>query len=163
MTTIFGKAALAAALLALAGTSLAQPVQVEGAWARPTVPGQQAGGAFMTLTASQPTQLLGASSSAAAVVEVHEMRMEGDVMRMRAIDSLALPAGTPVQLRPGGHHLMLMGLKAPLVVGASVPLTLRLKDGQGRETQLAVQVPVRAAAPAAGAAGAQAPATHHAH
>ena len=90
---------LAAALLLAATTThaLAQDaVKVEGAWARASVPGQKATGAFMTLTAPAATQLVGVSSPAAGVAEVHEMAMQGDVMKMRAIESLALPAGQQV-------------------------------------------------------------------
>lgn len=125
----------------------AQPVRVEGAWARASVQGQMGTGAFMTLTASQPLKLVGASSPVAGVTEVHEMKLEGDVMKMRPIASLDLPAGQPVVLRPGGHHLMLMDLKAPLAVGTSVPVTLRLRDAAGATRELLVQLPVSARAP----------------
>lgn len=128
----------------------AAPVKVEGAWARATVPGQSGTGAFMTLTASEPLSLVGVASPAAGVAEVHEMKMEGDVMKMRAIAGLALPAGKPVQLKPGGYHLMLMDLKAPLKVDTQVPLTLRLRDAQGKVHELPLIVPVAALPPPAG-------------
>ena len=89
-------------------------------------------------------QLVGVSSPAAGVAEVHEMAMQGDVMKMRAIESLALPAGQPVQLKPGGHHIMLLDLKAPLAEGATVPLTLLFKDAAGKPGKIELQVPVRA-------------------
>ena len=130
-------------------------MHVEGAWARATVPGQKATGAFMTLTAPEATQLVSASSPAAGVTEVHEMAMQGDVMRMRAIDVLPLPAGQAVTLKPGGYHIMLLDLKAPLAQDSAVPLTLRFKDARGQESRIELQVPVRAVntgAPAAGAA-----------
>ena len=123
-------------------------VRVTQAWARASVPGQKATGAFMTLTASTPMQLVRVASPVAGVAEVHEMAMQGGVMRMRAIPSLALPAGSAVDLKPGGHHLMLMDLKQPLKAGDTVPLTLTLRDAQGRESRTDVQVPVQAAAAA---------------
>ena len=147
-------AALLAAGVLAAGAASAQSVRVEGAWARASVPGQKATGAFMTLTAPAATQLVGVSSPAAGVAEVHEMAMQGDVMKMRAIESLALPAGQPVQLKPGGHHIMLLDLKAPLVQGATVPLTLLFKDAAGKSGKIELQVPVRAlTSPAAPAGG----------
>ena len=151
---------LAAALLLAATTThaLAQDaVKVEGAWARASVPGQKATGAFMTLTAPAATQLVGVSSPAAGVAELHEMAMQGDVMKMRAVSALELPAGQPVALTPGGHHLMLMSLKAPLAAGGTVPVTLLLRDARGAEVRQEVQVPVRAAA------GATPPAHAHQH
>lgn len=135
----------------LAGTALAQApaVQVDGAWARASVPGQQGTGAFMKLTAPQGARLVGASSPAAGVTEVHEMKLDGDVMRMRAVPVLELPAGTPVELKPGGFHLMLLDLKAPLAKDSTVPLTLTFKDAKGVESKLDLTVPVAASAPGA--------------
>lgn len=129
----------------------APAVKVEGAWARATVAGQSAGGAFMALTAARDVQVLGGSSPAAASVEVHEMTMRDHVMRMQAIDALKLPAGQTVELKPGGYHLMLIGLKAPLAAGTQVPITLRLRDAQGAEFGQDVQLEVRSInAPAGG-------------
>lgn len=149
--------ALATALL-LPLTSFAQgaaPVQVQDAWARVSVAGQQATGAFMRLQASEPLRLVGASSPVAGEVEIHEMKLEGDVMRMRPLRELALPAGKAVELRPGGLHIMLLDLKAPLVAGSSVPLTLVFRDARGAERKLEVQVAVslRAPGPAGGMRG----------
>ena len=132
-----------------------QAVRITNAWARASVQGQKATGAFMTLTATAPLQLVGFSSPVAGVAEVHEMAMQGDVMRMRAIPSLALPSVKPVELKPGGHHLMLLDLKQALKAGETVPLTLKLRDEQGRDIRVDLQVPVQAgAAPAAGAGAA---------
>lgn len=127
----------------------AQPaaVKVEGAWARATVQGQQGTGAFMNITAAQGTRLVGVSSPVAGVAEVHEMRMEGDVMKMRAIPALDLPAGKTVQLKPGGYHLMLMDLKTPLLKDSTVPVTLRFKNAAGVDSQLEVTLPVATVAP----------------
>jgi copper(I)-binding protein len=107
------------------------------------VPGQKATGAFMKLTAKDGAKLVGASSPAAGVTEVHEMKMEGDVMKMRAIPGLDLPAGKAVELKPGGYHVMLMDLKAPLAKDTTVvPLTLTFKDAKGAESKLELKVPV---------------------
>ena len=138
------KTLLTIAALLLAGSALAQSVKVENAWARASVPGQKATGAFMTLTAPAGARLVGVSSPVANVAEVHEMSMQGDVMKMRAIGSLDLPAGKPVELKPGGYHVMLIDLKAPLAEGSTVPLTLVLRDAQGAEARQELQVPVRA-------------------
>lgn len=128
-------------------------VKVEGAWARASVQGQKATGAFMRLTAKDGARLVRAESPAAGVTEVHEMKMEGDVMKMRAVPSLDLPAGKTVELKPGGYHVMLLDLKAPLAKDSSVPLTLVFQDAKGAESKLNLTVPVGTAAPGGGAAG----------
>ncbi len=122
---------------------------VEGAWVRSAVPGQSGTGGFMTLTAKTDMKLVGisVSPSVAGIGEVHEMKMEGDVMKMRAIPSIALPAGKPVQLKPGGLHLMLMDLKKGLPKDSTVDITLLLEDAKGAKTSQALQLPVRATAP----------------
>jgi copper(I)-binding protein len=140
-------------LPAFAQPAPAAPLKAEAAWVRASVPGQAGTGAFMRLTASEPLTLVGVASPVAGVAELHEMKLEGDVMRMRAISSLALPAGQSVELRPGGHHLMLMDLKAPLKPDTRVPLTLVLRDAKGAERRLELQVPVSARPPAGAASG----------
>jgi len=135
--------------MAVGGSALAQ-VEVEGAWARATVPGQTAGGAFMTLTAKEGARLVGASSPAAGVVEVHEMAMDGNVMKMRAIPSLDLPAGRTVTLKPGGYHVMLLDLKRPLAAGEKIPLELRFELQDRRQIKQTVTLEVRTAAPSGG-------------
>jgi copper(I)-binding protein len=82
------------------------------------------------------------------VAEIHEMKMEGDVMRMRAIAALDLPAGKSVALRPGGYHLMLMDLKQPLVKDTQVPVTLRFADAQGKTSEMQLSLPIALTAPA---------------
>lgn len=159
--TMFRPLAALLAAVALAAPVGAQPgpgepVRVEGAWARASVQGQKGTGAFMRLTAKDNLQLVSASSPAAGVTEVHEMKMDGDVMRMRAVPSLALPAGKAVELKPGGYHVMLLDLKAPLMKDTSVPLTLVFRDAKGTESRMNLSVPVAATAPA----GAAAPAAH---
>ena len=141
---------LAAPLLLALAAGLAHadaPVAVQGAWARPTVAGQDATGAYMTLTAREPLTLLGADTSAAGIVEIHEMRMVGDVMKMRAAETLPLAPGKPLQLAPGGFHFMLMDLKAPFQAGSQVRMSLRFQDAKGRTRKLQVDVPVRATPP----------------
>jgi copper(I)-binding protein len=123
----------------------AAPVDVRDAWARPTVTGQRSTGVYAKLTSGAGTRLLGGSSPLAEAVEVHEMAMEGDVMRMRALDrGLELQPGQPAELRPGGYHLMVTGLKQPLPAGSSLPVTLRFVDRDGREGSLELAVPVTA-------------------
>ena len=135
----------------------AQTVDVQGAWARATVPGQKATGAFMKLTAKDGTKLVSVSTPAAGVSEVHEMKMDGDVMKMRAVQGgLDLPAGKAVELKPGGYHVMLMDLKAPLPKDSTVALTLVFKDAKGVETKQEVTLPVSAVAPV----GTMAPSDH---
>lgn len=141
---------IAAGLLVLSALAAAQVVEVSNAWARFTVPGQKATGAFMTLTAPQGATLVGASTPVAALAELHEMKMENDVMQMHAVPSLALPAGKSVELKPGGYHVMLMDLKAPLAKDSTLPLTLVLRDAKGVESQQLIQVPVTAVAPTGG-------------
>lgn len=144
------KKLLAALLLAAPVAALAQsgvPVKVEGAWARTIVPGQQSSGAYMTLTGSEPLTLLGAETPAAGIVEIHQMKMEGDIMKMRAADTLPLAAGQPLQLAPGGYHFMLMDLKNPFKAGTQIPFTLRFRDAKGKLRTLPLRVPVQAAPP----------------
>jgi copper(I)-binding protein len=142
---------LTASLLLACSTLYAQTIEVSDAWVRTTVQGQKGTGAFMRITAKDGARLVGVSSPVAGVVEVHEMKMEGDIMKMRAVSVLELPAGQTVQLQPGGYHVMLMDLKQPLAKDSQVPLTLRFKDAKGTESQLELRVPVRAVAPSAGA------------
>ncbi|MES2401930.1 MAG: copper chaperone PCu(A)C [Pseudomonadota bacterium] len=144
-----------AALLAIGGSSFAQtaPVKVDKAWARASVQGQKGTGAFMSITASEGTKLVGLSTPVAGVAEVHEMKMEGDVMKMRAVaGGLDLPAGKTVELKPGGYHVMLMDLKTPLAKDSTVPMTLLFKNAKGVESKLNITVPVSVTAPGAAAA-----------
>ena len=135
------------ATVGLATSSAWAQVKVDKAWARATVQGQQATGAFMTLTATQATQLVAVSTPVAGVAEIHEMKMDAGVMKMRALPALNLPAQQAVELKPGGFHLMLMDLKAPLSKDASVALTLTFKDAKGVETRQQVNLPVTTGMP----------------
>jgi len=140
---------LIAALALAAGCAQAQNVEVRDAWVRSTVPSQKASGAFMKLTAKEGTRLIGADSAVAGITEVHEMKMEGDVMKMRAVSALELPAGQTVELKPGGYHVMLMDLKTALRKDSTIPLTLLFKDAKGVESKVEVQLSVRSMAPGA--------------
>jgi hypothetical protein len=108
------------------------------------VPGQKSTGAFMQLKSSTDVALIGAASSAAKIVEVHEMSMTAGVMKMRAVEKLPLPAGKAVDLKPGGYHVMLMDLAQPLKEGDRVPVTLTFVDKDGRKTTQEVVAEVRA-------------------
>ena len=144
---------LATALL-LSSTAWADTaVQARDGWARPTVAGQPVGGAYLQLrnAGNVADRLLGASTSAAERVELHSMQMSADVMRMRQVDAIDLPAGATVDFAPGGLHLMLMGLKAPLRAGDKLPLVLRFEKAGDVKTELVVgnrTAPVAASAPA---------------
>lgn len=138
-------------------------VAVKDAWVRTTVPGQKGTGAFMSLTAKSDLRLVGASSAVAGIAEVHEMSMNGDVMQMRAVAGVDLPAGKTVALRAGGFHVMLLDLKTALPKNATVPLTLLFKDAKGVESKVEVTVPVATTAPNAAPSGAAMPANQHKH
>lgn len=138
-----------ALLLLCAATAQAGDLQVKDAWVRATVPAQKATGAFMQLKSKTGLTLTGASSPLAESVELHEMSMDGGTMRMRPLPRLDLPAGQSVELKPGGYHLMLLGLKHPLAADGSVPLTLRFEQG-GKQDSLELQLPVRSLTTPAG-------------
>lgn len=129
------------------GTVYAQTVEVKDAWVRASVPGQKATGAFMKITAREGAKLVASSSPVAGVTEVHEMKMEGDVMKMRAVPALDLPAGKTVELKSGGYHLMLMDLKTTLAKNSTVALTLVFEDARGVQSKVELKVPVAAVAP----------------
>ena len=139
---------LAAALL-LTGFAHAQ-VSVQDAWVRATVAQQKATGAFMRLESAQDTKLVGASSPLTATVEVHEMLMQDNVMKMREVPAIEVPAGKPVDLKPGGYHIMLMDLQAPVQAGSVIPVTLELRDAQGKALERTLQIPVRPVSYSAG-------------
>lgn len=128
--------------LALSGVAHAQ-VAVDAPWVRATVPQQTATGAFMRLTASRDLRLIGARSDVAQNTEVHEMAMQGQMMRMREVAAVPLPRGQAVALAPGGYHVMLIGLKRPLSAGDQVALTLVFEDAGGKRSEQTVQAPVR--------------------
>ena len=139
-----------AALLALTTAPVIADITVKDPWVRATVPQQKATGAFMQITAPKAARLVEARSPVAGVTEIHEMTMDNNVMRMRAIPGIDLPAGKAVELKPGGYHVMLMDLKAPITEGQEVPVTLVIEGAdKKRET-----VVIKATARALGASGA---------
>ena len=150
---------LAAALLvmcqALSVTAIAQ-TKVQEPWVRATVGGQQATGAFMQIVSPQGGKLVEARSPVAGVVEIHEMAVENNVMKMRAIPGLDLPAGKAVDLKPGGYHVMLMDLKGQVKVGDVVPITVIVVGKDGKRESLELKAPARPlnAAPSSGGHGA---------
>ena len=129
--------------LTLATFAASAQVTVSEPWVRATVPQQKATGAFMKLQSAQDAKLISAKSPAAGIVEVHEMAMEGGVMKMRAVDGLALPMGKAVELKPGGYHVMLMDLKSQVKDGDAVPLTLTFETKDGKRQTLEVKAPAR--------------------
>lgn len=132
--------------VAVAGSALAQDYKAGGLaishpWARATPSGAQVGGAYMSITNAGPTpdRLLGGNTPAAGRVEVHEMRMEGDVMQMRPLASgLEILPGATIEIKPGGYHLMLTPLRTPLRQGERVPLTLEFAKAGKVDVELAV-------------------------
>ena len=128
----------------LAAASAFADVTVQDAWVRATVSGQKSSGAFMQITSSSDVTLVGARSPIAGVVEIHEMAMDENMtMRMRAVKEIALPAGKPVALKPGGYHVMLLDLKGTLQAGQKIPLRLLVKDRKGELDEVDVDVAVK--------------------
>lgn len=134
---------IAAACAVLSTAAFAQTT-VKDPWIRGTVAQQKATGLFAQITSTQGGRLLSAATPVAGVVEIHEMAMDGTVMRMRALaNGLELPAGKAVELKPGGYHVMLMDLKQTMKPGETVPVTLVIEGKDGRKETLELKVPVR--------------------
>jgi hypothetical protein len=143
LTSMMAAVALTASVIG--AYAAGEPVEVQNAWARATVKGQMATGAFMDITAKDNLKLVGGSSPVAGVTQVHEMKMVDGVMKMAEVKGgLELPAGKMVALKPGGYHVMLMDLKQPLEKDSTVPLTLVFKDAKGVESKLELKLPVNA-------------------
>jgi copper(I)-binding protein len=144
-----------AAVMAVTAVAAHAEVSVKDVWVRATVPQQKATSAFMQLSAPVDSRLISVATPLTPVAEVHEMKMEDGVMRMRRTTALELPAGKTVELTPGGYHVMLMDLKQQVKAGDTVPLTLVFEGKDGRRETREVMAPVRAlaAGPAAPAAG----------
>lgn len=141
---------------ALAQGHTAGAIQIGQPWSRATVTGQPAGGGFMKLTnTGADDRLIAVRADVSATAELHTMQMDGDIMRMRQLDGIALPAGQTVELKPGGYHIMFMRLKAPLKEGTSFPATLVFeKAGE-------VKVDFKVEGAGAGATGHAAGGHHH--
>ena len=144
------KALTASLLMTLASSAALAQTTATDPWVRGTVAQQKASGLFVQLMSAQGGRLVSASSPLASSVEIHEMAMDGNVMTMRALpDGLALPAGKAVALKPGGVHIMLMGLKQALKAGDTVPVTLVIEGADKKRETLEIKAPVRALGAAA--------------
>ena len=141
----FVSRAVAVALLAGVNLTAAAQTRVEDPWVRATVAGQPSSGAFMRITADTDSTLLSVSSPVAKDVQIHEMSMTNDVMRMGPVDAVPLPAGKTVALDPDGYHVMLMGLNGQIKEGDQVPLTLTVKNARGETEVVNVTAPARGA------------------
>ena len=119
-------------------------VTVTDVWIRGTVTGQHATGAFMQLRSPSDTSLVAVATPAAKAAELHTMVTDNGVMKMRAVPSIALPAGKTVELSPGGYHVMLLDIAKPMKEGESVPVTLTFAGKDGRKTTQEVTATVRA-------------------
>jgi len=140
------------AVLLIGAASLpawAANISVTDAWARATMPGQPVSGAYMQIQSDADARLVGVSSPAVPRVEVHEMKMDGDVMHMREVKAIDLPKGKTVSLEPGGFHIMLMNLPKPIAAGDIIPLILTVESGGKRQT---VEVKAEARSPMGGGA-----------
>jgi hypothetical protein len=152
-----GVALMLASLAASAHSYKIGPIGIDHPQARPTVTGQPVGGAYMKIVnKGAADRLLSATTAVAAAVQMHAMAMDGDVMTMREVDAVDLPAGQTVEFKPGGFHLMLMGLKAPLKNGDKFAMTLKFEKAGKVEVMVHVE-------PVAAASGAAAPGSQHSH
>ena len=139
----FSKHLIATALSTVCAVSaFAQNVSVTDAWARATVQGQKATGAFMKITAKDNAKLVGVSSPVAGVAEIHEMKMDKDVMRMNALpNGLDLPAGKAVELKPGGYHVMFLQLTGPFKQDSLIPVVLKFEKAGDVRVNFTVKPP----------------------
>ena len=137
-----GIALVVAHLAAHADDAKLGAIHIGKPYARATAPGQPTGGGFLKLeNKGGDDRLLSASAGVAGSVELHTMSMDGDVMRMRQVDAINLPAGKTVELKPGGLHIMFMGLKAPLKAGDSFPMKLKFEKAGEVTVDVKVEAP----------------------
>lgn len=142
MTKAGVRTLLAAGAMIASANAIGQ-VSVTNAWVRGTVPGQTSSGAFMELKSGGGAVVVGVDSPAAGTAEIHEMKMDGNVMRMRAVPRIEIPAGKTVELKPGGYHVMLTRLKRQLNAGETVPIRLRVEGKDKSVTSVEVRAEVR--------------------
>jgi copper(I)-binding protein len=135
--------ALALVLASLVSLPALAQVSVSDPWIRATVPQAKVAGAFMQIKSAKTVKLVEVKSPVAGRVELHQMAMEGQTMRMRAVESIELPAGQTVNLASGGYHVMLFDLQRQLKDGEQVPLTLTVVDAAGKRENVALSVPVK--------------------
>jgi copper(I)-binding protein len=133
-------------LLTLAALPAWAQVQVEKAWIRPTPPGAKVAAGYMVLRngSTSPDRLVSATTSAAEKVETHVTVKDGDILRMREVKGYEIPAKGSFELKPGGAHLMLVNIKAPLVQGQKVQATLRFERSGERKVEFTVGAPAAA-------------------
>jgi hypothetical protein len=132
----------AAVVLTLQVSAANLPITVTHAWAKATAPGSPVSGAYFDITATQAAKLVKVDSPAAGMVEFHEMKLEGGVMKMRPVDGLTLMPGQTITLKPVGFHVMLMDLKQPLKAGEKLPLVLTI-EASGKRSELNVDADIR--------------------
>jgi len=130
-------------LAAFAATTHAQ-VTVTDAWIRGTVAQQKTTGMFFSITSVKGGKLVAAATPAARELQLHDMSMKGDVMTMRQVSAIDLPAGKTVRLEPNGLHVMMFGVAHPLSAGETVPATLTVEDAAGKRETVQVQARVEA-------------------
>jgi len=136
-------AACVGAMLASSAVMAQSKVEVTNAWARASAPAQKVGAVYMDLRSAAPARLVSASSPVAAKVELHNMKMENNVMKMYPVEAIDLPAGQSVKLAPGGYHVMLIDLKRDLVKGDTVPVTLTVEQSNKTRQTIEVKAEVR--------------------
>lgn len=132
-----------ASLLAAFTLGARAEVTIKDAWVRGTVAGQRSSGAFLVMTSREEAKVVAVSSPVAKVAEIHATKNDRGMMVMEHVPTLALPAGRPVEFKPGGHHVMLMGITRTLGKGESVPITFTVEDAKGRRSTVAVEAAVR--------------------
>ncbi|GGY86616.1 copper chaperone PCu(A)C [Pseudoduganella plicata] len=135
--------AIAAAVAAALSLPAVAQVTVKDPWARATVPAAKSSGAFMQVQSKTDARLVGVSSPAAGVAELHRMSMQDNRMTMAPVEAIDLPAGKTVALASGGYHIMLMGLTRQLKEGETIPVTLVVEGKDRKREKVEVQVPVR--------------------
>lgn len=140
--TSLARAAIFVALMIPLPSAFAD-VTVTQPWVRGTVAPQKVTGAFMKLKSDRDAKLVSATSPEAKVVEIHEMAMVNNVMRMRPITDLALPADKEVEFKPGGYHFMLMGIARQFKQGDVIPITLTVRESDGKTRTIEVKAEVR--------------------
>lgn len=142
MTTVY-----AGITLICMSCSAQAELKVTDAWIKSTAPGQPVAAAYMTLTATEDVKVIGSSSSVASSVEIHEMRMTGNIMRMRQLKELQLKAGKSEILAPGGYHLMLQDIKHQIKAGEVVPIVLIIQDKIGNQHKISLNVDAKDSVP----------------
>ncbi|MBC7404310.1 MAG: copper chaperone PCu(A)C [Cytophaga sp.] len=134
---------ISAFVVSMAAISAQAQVTVKNAWVRATVPQQMATGVFFDIQSNKDARVISVQTSAAGIAEIHEMKMEKNVMKMRPIEYLELPAGKSIELKPGGYHLMLMDLKAQIKLGDAIPLTLVVEGKDKKRETIDILVKAR--------------------